>query len=297
MNNYYAMTKNEVIAELSIKEQGLTSQEALQRLEKYGENTLPEKKKRSKVEIFLEQFKNYLIFILLIAAIIEIFMGKYTEAIAIFVVLLINATLGYTQEYKAQTSIEALRRISSPKAKVLRDGVRTQIDTVKIVPGDIISLETGDKVPADARLIENVNLQVQESSLTGESIPVEKTIEALAQDLQIGERRNMLFQGTIIVNGRGSAVVTATGINTEIGRIAELIQSEEESTPLEKKLEQLSKHIGYTVAFVSIVIFITGFLRGEEIFTLFLTTVSLAVAAIPEGLPIVVTVTSAIGIQ
>jgi Ca2+-transporting ATPase len=165
------------------------------------------------------------------------------------------------------------------------------------VPGDIILLETGDKVPADARLLENVNLAAQESSLTGESIPVEKTIEALAIDLEIGERRNMVFQGTIIANGRGTAVVTATGINTEIGRIAELIQSEEESTHLEKKLEQLSKHIGYTVAFVCIIVFMTGIFRGEEEFNLFLTTVSLAVAAIPEGLPIVVTLTSAIGIQ
>jgi len=291
------MTRNDGLAELGVREQGLTSEEAILRLKKYGENNLPEKKKKSRIEIFLEQFKNYLIFILLIAALIEIFMEKYTEAIAIMVVLLINATLGYTQEYKAQTSIEALRRISAPKAKVLRDGLRTHIETAKIVPGDIILLETGDKVPADARLLETVNLQAQESSLTGESIPVEKTIEALAEDLQIGERRNMLFQGTIIANGRGTAVVTATGMNTEIGKIAELIQSEGESTPLEKKLEQLSKHIGYTVAFVSIVIFITGFLRGEEIFKLFITTVSLAVAAIPEGLPIVVTVTSAIGIQ
>ena len=165
------------------------------------------------------------------------------------------------------------------------------------MPGDIIFLETGDKVPADARLLEIVNLAAQESSLTGESIPVEKTIEALAIDLQIEERRNMVFQGTIIVKGRGTAVVTATGINTEIGKIAQLIQSQEESTPLEKKLEQLGKQIGYTVGFICIVVFITGFFRGEEKFNLFLTTVSLAVAAIPEGLPIVVTVTSAIGIQ
>ncbi|VVB84934.1 Copper-exporting P-type ATPase B [uncultured archaeon] len=297
MKNYYSMTKEEGLAEIGVKEQGLTSEEALLRLKKYGENILPDKKKKSKIGIFLEQFKNYLILILLIAAVIEIFMEKYTEAVAIMVVLLINATLGYTQEYKAQTSIDALRRISSPKAKVLRDGVRTQIETAKIVPGDIIFLETGDKVPADARLLETVNLQAQESSLTGESIQVEKTIEAMADDLQIGERRNMLFQGTIIVNGRGTAVVTATGIKTEIGNIAELIQSEGESTPLEKKLEQLSRHIGYTVAFVCIIVFITGFLRGEEIFRLFLTTVSLAVAAIPEGLPIVVTLTLAIGIQ
>ena len=297
MNIYHAMTKNNVLAELNVKEQGLTTQDALLSLKKYGENNLPEKKKRSIAGIFLEQFKNYLIFTLLVAALIEIFIGKYTEAIAIFVVLLINATLGYTQEYKAQTSIEALRRISAPKAKVLRDGVRTRIDSSKIVPGDIIFLESGDKIPADARLLENVNLASQESSLTGESIPVEKTIEAMAIDLQIGERRNMVFQGTTIVKGRGTAVVTATGINTEIGKIAQLIQSREESTPLEKKLEQLGKQIGYTVGFICIVVFITGFLRGEEKFNLFLTTVSLAVAAIPEGLPIVVTITSAIGIQ
>lgn len=295
MNIYHAMTKNDVLAELNITEQGLTGQDALLRLKKYGENNLPEKKKRSRIGIFLDQFKNYLIFILLVAAVTEVFIGKYTEAFAIFVVLLINAALGYTQEYKAQTSIEALRRISAPKAKVLRDGVRTQIDTSKIVPGDIIFLETGDKVPADARLLEIVNLAAEESSLTGESIPVEKTIEVL--DLQTDERTNMVFQGTIIIKGRGTAVVTATGINTEIGKIAELIQSEEESTPLEIKLEQLGRHIGYIVGFICIVVFVTGFIRGEEEFNLFITTVSLAVAAIPEGLPIVVTVTSAIGIQ
>jgi Ca2+-transporting ATPase len=297
MTDYYSKAVGEVLAELDTSGQGLTGEEAEFRSAKYGENRLPEKKKKTRIKLFLEQFKNYLIFILLIAAVIEIFLNKYTESAAIFIVLLINAVLGYTQEYKAQTSIEALRRIAAPKAKALRDGVRTQIETAKLMPGDIIFLETGDKVPADARLIETANLQAQESSLTGESIPVEKITDMLAPNLQMGERRNILFSGTIIVNGRGTAVVTATGANTEIGKIAELIQGEDESTPLEKKLEELSTHIGYTVAFVSAVVFIAGFLRGEEIFKLFLTTVSLAVAAIPEGLPIVVTVTSALGIQ
>ncbi len=297
MTDYYSKTADEVLAELNTSGQGLTGKEAELGLAKYGENRLPEKKKKTRIKLFLEQFKNYLIFILLIAAVIEIFLNKYTESVAIFAVLLINAVLGYTQEYKAQTSIEALRRIAAPKAKVLRDGMRAQVETAKLVPGDIIFLETGDKVPADARLIETANLQAQESSLTGESIPIEKTLDSLTPNLQMGERRNMLFSGTIIVNGRGTAVVTSTGTNTEIGRIAELIQAEEESTPLEKRLEQLSMHIGYAVAFVSAVVFIAGFLRGIEIFMLFLTTVSLAIAAIPEGLPIVVTVTSALGIQ
>lgn len=297
MTDYYSRTVDEVLLELKTSEQGLTGEEARNRSLRYGENRLPEKRKKTRTQLFLEQFKNYLIFILLIAAVIEIFLAKYTESAAIFAVLLINAVLGYTQEYRAQTSIEALRKITAPKCKVLRDGERTQIEAAKLVPGDIIFLETGDKVPTDSRLIEAANLYVQESSLTGESIPVEKTPDALSGDLQIGERRNMLFSGTIVVNGRGTAVVTATGANTEIGKIAEFIQSEEESTPLEKKLEQLSVHIGYTVAFVSAVIFIAGLLRGEEIFNLFLTTVSLSVAAIPEGLPIVVTITSALGIQ
>jgi Ca2+-transporting ATPase len=297
MTDYYSKAADEVLNELNTSGQGLTGEEAELRRLKYGENRLPEKKRKTRTGIFLEQFKNYLIFILLIAAVIEIFLNKYTESAAIFIVLLINAVLGFTQEYKAQTSIEALRRIAAPKAKVLRDGVRTQIETAMLVPGDIIFLETGDKVPADARLIETANLQAQESSLTGESIPVEKITDSLGPNLQMGERKNILFSGTIIVNGRGTAVVTATGANTEIGKIAELIQAEDDTTPLEKKLEQLSTHIGYTVAFVCAVVFIAGFLRGEEIFKLFLTTVSLAVAAIPEGLPIVVTVTSALGIQ
>jgi Ca2+-transporting ATPase len=297
MTDYYSRATGEVLNELNTSWQGLTGEEAKLRRSKYGENRLPEKKRKTRTKLFLEQFKNYLIFILLIAAVIEIFLNKYTESAAIFIVLLINAVIGYTQEYKAQASIEALRRIAIPKAKALRDGVRTHIETVTLVPGDIIFLETGDKVPADARLIEAANLQAQESCLTGESIPVEKTPVSLSPNLQMVEHRNMLFSGTIIVKGRGTAVVTATGTNTEMGKIAELIQAEDESTPLEKKLEQLSTHIGYTVAFVSAVVFIAGFLRGEEIFKLFLTTVSLAVAAIPEGLPIVVTVTSALGIQ
>lgn len=276
---------------------GLTSEEAINRLKKYGENSLPEKEKKSKYRIFLEQFENYLIIILLIAAVIEIFLDKYTEAIAIFLVLLLNAILGYTQEYKAQTSIEALKRISSPKARVLRDGILSQIEAAKIVPGDIIFLETGDRIPADARLIESVNLQAQEASLTGESVPVEKIAGTTAQDLQKEERKNMVFQGTIIASGRGTAIVTSTGVNTEIGKIADLIQSVKERTPLERKLEELSRQIGYAAGIVCIAVFVAGFFHEKDIFKLFLTTVSLAVAAIPEGLPIVVTVTSAIGIQ
>lgn len=230
MADYYSKAAGEVLNELNTSGQGLTREEAELRLSKYGENRLPEKKRKTRTELFFGQFRNYLIFILLVAAVIEIFLNKYTESAAIFIVLLINAVLGYTQEYKAQTSIEALRRIAAPKARAIRDGVRTQIETA--------------------------NLQAQESSLTGESIPVEKILYPLAPNLQMGERRNMLFSGTIIVNGRGAAVVTATGANTEIGKIAELIQAGDESTPLEKKLEQLSRHIGYTVAFVSAVVFI-----------------------------------------
>ncbi len=295
--DYYSRSAEETLNELQASKEGLTSAEAAERLQRYGPNQIEEKKKKTRIELFLEQFKNNLILILLIAAVVEIFLKKYTESAAIFLILLINATLGYTQEYRAQSSIEALRRMAAPRSKALRDGARVQTETSSLVPGDIIFLETGDKVPADARLIEAFNLQAQESSLTGESVPAQKSAGKLGPNLQVGDRRNMLFSGTIIANGRGMAVVTATGSGTEIGRIANLIQSDEEKTPLQEKLAQLSTHISYIVAFVSAIVFAAGFIRREEIFTLFLTTVSLAVAAIPEGLPIVVTVTSSLGIQ
>lgn len=295
--DYYPRSAEETLAGLGTSANGLTSAEAAARLQKYGENRIEEKKKKTRLKLFIEQFKSHFILILLIAAIVEIFLRKYTESAAIFLILFINATLGYTQEYRAQTSIEALRRMAAPRAKVLRDGIRTQIETEKLVPGDIILLETGDKVPADARLLEAVNLQAQESALTGESVPVTKTKERLGKSLQIGDRKNMLFSGTIIANGRGTAVVTASGSGTEIGRIANLIQAEDAKTPLQEKLAQLSAHISYIVAFVSATVFLAGFLRKEETFNLFLTTVSLAVAAIPEGLPIVVTLTASLGIQ
>lgn len=294
---YFSKAAEETLNDLQASEEGLSGAEAAARLQKYGENRIEEKKKKTRLKLFIEQFKSHFILILLIAAIVEIFLRKYTESAAIFLILFINATLGYTQEYRAQTSIEALRRMAAPRAKVLRDGIRTQIETEKLVPGDIILLETGDKVPADARLLEAVNLQAQESALTGESVPVTKTKERLGKSLQIGDRKNMLFSGTIIANGRGTAVVTASGSGTEIGRIANLIQAEDAKTPLQEKLAQLSAHISYIVAFVSATVFLAGFLRKEETFNLFLTTVSLAVAAIPEGLPIVVTLTASLGIQ
>jgi len=295
--DYFSKTVEETLRELKASEKGLSSEEAAARLQKYGANRLEEKKKKTRAELFLEQFKSHFIIILLIAALLEIALRKYTESAAIFLILLVNATLGYTQEYRAQTSIDALRRMAAPRAKVIRDGIRTQMETEKLVPGDIILLEAGDKVPADARLLEAVNLQVQESALTGESVPITKTTEKLGKNLQIGDRRNMVFSGTIIANGRGTAIVTGTGSGTEIGTIASLIQAEDEKTPLQQKLAQLSAHISYLVAFVSATVFLAGFLRKEEVFNLFLTTVSLAVAAIPEGLPIVVTLTASLGIQ
>ncbi|MBN1274795.1 cation-translocating P-type ATPase, partial [Candidatus Woesearchaeota archaeon] len=240
----------------------------------------------------------FIIFILFAAAAISAAMGDWVEVVAILVVLLINAVMGFVQEFKAEKSIEALQKLASLQAVVLRDGKQVRVDAKELVPGDVIILETGEKLPADARIIASVNLKTQEGALTGESMPVEKTEKRLSSKLPLGDQANMVFSGTIITNGRGKAVVTATGMQTQIGRIAGMIEgAPTEQTPLQRKLGMLGRMLGLIVIAVSVVVFLTGWLRGGDLKEMFGTAVALAVAAIPEGLPVVITIALGFGVR
>ena len=305
---------DEVFKELKTEKEGLTEREAEIRLEKYGFNEIKQGKKISPIKIFLNQFKSFIIYILLFALAFSIFVGETVEAIVIAAIVVANAIIGFRQEYNAEKSIEALKKLTSLKATVVRDGKEKNIDAKLLVPGDIIRLNTGDKIPADCRIYELINLQTQEAPLTGESTPVEKRVEVLPEKTSLADRINMAFSGTVITNGKGSAVVASTGMKTEIGKIATLIEEvEPELTPLQKKLNRLGKNISVAVIIISIVIFITmlfnnppllEYLKSFEFFEflkesrgIFLIAIALAVAAIPEGLPAVVAVGLSIGIK
>ncbi|MBW2999195.1 calcium-transporting P-type ATPase, PMR1-type [Candidatus Woesearchaeota archaeon] len=294
---YYQPLK-EVLDELNTSEKGLSSSEAKRRLEKYGPNILEEKEKISPLKIFLSQFSSAIVWILIAAIVISLFIGEAVDATVIGIILVLNSIMGFIQEYKAERAIEALKKMVSLKAFVLRDGKEIEIDAEKLVPGDIIILETGEKIPADSRLIEIANLQTQEAALTGESMPVKKILSILKKGISIGDRKNMVFSGTIITNGRGKAVVAKTGMDTEIGRIAHLIQTAEAiKTPLQKKLAVLAKWLGIITIVIAAIVFLSGVLKGEPILEFLLVAVSLAVAAIPEGLPAVVTISLALGVK
>ncbi len=283
---------------LNSSEVGLTDTEARKRIAKYGPNEIKKEHSISPWKLFLAQFKSFIIVILILAVIVSSFLGEWLDAIVIFVILVLNAVMGFIQEFKAEKSIEALKKMAGFQAVVLRDGKEKKIDARNIVPGDILILETGEKIPADARLIEAINLKVQEGALTGESVSVEKNTKKLSPGLTLGDQINMIFSGTIITNGRGKAVVTSTGMKTQIGRIAGMIEeAKTESTHLQKKLAQLGKWLGIATLAICAVVFGTGVLRGGAVADMFLAAVSLAVAAIPEGLPAVITIALGIGVQ
>ncbi len=265
----------------------------------HGYNELAEKKGITVWVMFLSQFREFLVLLLLGAAVIALFLGEVTDAVVIFIVIIINAVLGVVQEFKAEKSLAALKTLAAPTAKVVREGETGEIPARELVPGDLILLDAGDFVPADARLLQAVNLRINESALTGESLPVEKdaAFEAV-EALPPAERKNAVFMGTVVTFGRARALVGATGMDTEIGRIAGLIQGvETDRTPLQKKLAQLGRQLGLLAMFLCAVIFILGVLRGNEVYEMFLVAVSLAVAGIPEGLPAIVTVVLALGVQ
>jgi Ca2+-transporting ATPase len=277
---------------------GLSEAKVREKRAKYGLNELEEEPGKSIWAMFFDQFKEFLVILLFIAAVISGFLGEWLDSIVILAIVALNAFLGVFQEYKAEQSLAALKKLSAPMAKVLRDGHIRQLPAQELVPGDIIILEAGDFVPADCRLIEAVNLKVEEATLTGESVPVEKTKETFHEELPLAERKNLVFMGTVVTYGRGKAIVTQTGMTTEIGKIADMIREAiPESTPLQEKLEEFGKYLGTLALAVCAMIFVVGWWRGEEPIEMFLTSVSLAVAAIPEGLPAIVTIVLALGVQ
>ncbi len=296
----------DILKELESSTKGLSESEARKRLKKYGENKIEQKKGTNPIWIFLNQFNSFIVYILIAATIISAILGEWLDSIVILAILIANGILGFVQEYRAEKSIDALKKLESVKAKVIRDGKEQLIDSSKIVPGDILILEEGDKVSADARLMEVNELQTLEAALTGESSPVTKNISLLKKDTVLADRKNMVFSGTIVTKGRGKCIVTGTGMKTEIGKIANLIQeTKEEMTPLQKKLQVLAKWLGIFTIVIAIVVFAVGIYREglfngiqkETVVQMFLVAVALAVAAIPEGLPAVVTVSLALGVQ
>lgn len=279
---------------------GLTQDHVSQLLQKNGKNMLSQSKKKSFLKLLFDQINNILIYILILAAIISIFLGESEEAIIIFLVIILNASIGLIQESKAEKSLEALKSLSSPKALVKRDGKVIEINSEDIVLGDIVVLDTGRIIPADIRFTESVNLKVDESALTGESIPTDKNSYDVYDnvDLPLADRKNIGYMSTIVTNGRGEGIVISTGMNTEIGKIASLLtDSKKELTPLQSKLNILGKNIGILTITISIIIMIIGLLQGNKLFDIFFTSISLAVAAIPEGLSTIVAIVLAIGVQ
>ncbi len=297
---WYLRKAREVCEELHTSAQtGLSANEAKRRLEQHGPNELAHKKGPGIFQMFLEPLKDYLVITLIVARLIAIAVGEVTDSIVIIGIVIINAVLGVIQEYRAGKALEALKKMTAPNAKVIRDGEPITIPARELVPGDLVVLETGDYVPADVRLVQSVNLKIEEAALTGESVPVEKHAEAeLSGDIGLGDQINSGFMSTLVTYGRGSGVVTDTGMNTIIGKIAEMIQEEDaDDTPLQKKLAKMGKLLGTGCLVICAVVFAMGLLRGEPILEMFMTAVSLAVAAIPEGLPAVVTIVLALGMQ
>lgn len=286
------------------EENGLSNEQVNENRQKYGTNELQTKKKKSTFVKFLEQFKDFMIIVLIIAAIISGVVGYIegegiTDSIIILIVVILNAVIGVIQENKAEKSLEALQKLSAHVSKVIRNGKMEVIPAKELVPGDIVVLDTGDYVPADLRIIEAVNLKSQEASLTGESVPVEKSANTIEQEeVDLGDRENMLFSSSLITYGRGKGIVVETGMNTEVGKIAGIINSTEETqTPLQEKLNKLGKTLGIAALVICAIIFVIGLLYGKDPIEMFMTAVSLAVAVIPEGLAAVSTIVLAIGVQ
>ena len=285
---------------------GLTESQVQEKRAQHGENKLKEKKKKTTLQRFAEQFKDVMILILIVAAAISFVIAcvegepkEFFEPVLILLIVILNAIMGVMQESKAEKALDALKSLSAPHARVIRDGTEKVIDAVELVPGDIIRLEAGDFIPADARLIRSVSLKSEESALTGESVPSEKDAAAIVEEkAPLGDRNNMVFSGCSITYGTATAVVTATGMDTEMGKIANLLDNEEEGqTPLQKKLAQLGKYLGVLALAACAIIFIVGIANGIPALEIFMTAVSLAVSAIPEGLPAIVTIVLSIGVQ
>lgn len=299
MKNYFAMTKEEVLSKLNSKETGLTTGEVEIAIEKYGYNQLNEEKKLSTMQVFISQFKDFLVIILIIASIISIISGNVESAVVILVVIIINAILGTVQHLKAEESISSLKNLSAPKSKVLRDGEKVEVLSKYLVPGDIVFVEAGDVVPADGRVIESFSLLINESSLTGESEGVEKISSVIDKDeLALGDQKNMVFSGSLVSYGRGVILVTTTGMKTELGKIASLLEAtKEKQTPLQVSLDNFGKKLSIGIIILCILVFGINIFHGVKLLDSLMFAVALAVAAIPEALSSIVTIVLAIGTQ
>lgn len=298
---WFNKSSEEIIKELSSNViNGLSSADAKLILEKNGPNKLQGKKKKSTFQLFLSQINDAMIYILLVAAVISAIVGEISDAIIILIVIFVNAIIGVIQEFKAEKALEALKSMSTPKALVKRDGSIIEIPSEEVVVGDIVIIDAGRYIPADLRLIESANLKIEESAFTGESVPAEKNSDIINEenDVPIGDQHNMAFMSTLATYGRGTGIVIATGMDTQIGKIAKMLDAEDENTtPLQKKLAQLGKTLGFAAVGISIVMFIVSMFQGRDFLEMFMTSISLAVAAIPEGLPAIVAIVLALGVQ
>jgi len=297
---WHSLSPQDVAKELVTDlERGLTAAEVTARLKQYGPNELVEREGPPFWKLLLNQFNQFLVIILIVAALISFLLGEWLDGSAILIIVILNAVIGVVQESKAEDALAALKKMAAPEAKVVRDGHQVTIPAHELVPGDLVVLETGNYIPADLRLVESVSLRVEEASLTGESVPVEKYAdEQLSADAPLGDRHNCAYMSTIITYGRGRGIVVESGMNTEIGHIAEMIQSyEEEPTPLQVKLDQLGKWLGWGALVVCGIVFLAGWIQGRDLLEMFMVSVSLAIAAVPEGLPAVVTICLALGLQ
>lgn len=291
------MTTEEVLSKLDSDQKGISSMQAKERLSQHGPNQLESTTKPSPLKIFIGKFKDYMVLVLIFAAIISFIAGETTNAYVILGIVVLVAIIGFVQEYKAEKAMEALREMVAPEADVIRDGQMSTIPAADLVPGDVVFLEAGDKVPADGRILEVTSLQVIESSLTGESMPVEKLVQTLPEDMALADRKNMVFMGTIISQGNCRAIVTATGLGTELGRISGLMKQEQAEPPLKIKLQQLAKRQALLVMVISAIVFILMFSRGLPVIDALIASIALAVAGIPEALPFIVTLALAFGTQ
>ncbi len=293
--NWHRLSIPEIFELLGTSQHGLSAIDAEEKLLQTGPNELQEGKKKSIAGMLLAQFKDLMILILLAAAVISGIIGELTDTIVILVIVLLNAVIGFFQEFRAEKAMQALKQMAITQARVLRDGGITWLPAIVLVPGDIVLLEAGNAVPADVRIIESINLKIEEAALTGESHAIDKISQTLEEDdLQIGDKMNMAFKGTFVTYGRGKGVVIATGMQTELGRIAKLLQEEEPLTPLQQRMAEFGKKLSILVIFLCALFFIAGWLRGEDISRMVLTSISLAVAAIPEALPAVITISLAL---
>ena len=299
MEKFFSKGIDDTLQDFEVSKDGLSSKQVKKNIEKYGLNELNQKKRQSVISVFLSQFKDLLIFILIAAGIISMLSNNVESTIVIFSVIILNAILGTLQHFKAEQSLDSLKALSAPSAKVIRNGQKIEIESKEVVPGDILVLEAGDLITADGRVIESYSLAVNESSLTGESLSVEKTTETIdSKEVALGDQKNMVFSGSLVTYGRALVVVTATGMKTEIGKIATLMEeTQEKKTPLQVSLDDFSKKLAFIILAICVVVFGLSLYRDMPVLDSLMFAVALAVAAIPEALSSIVTIVLALGTQ